>query len=278
MKPLCVDLYCGLGGWSEGFLAEGYECVGFDIERHNYGSGGYPGQLVLQDVTTLHGAQFKDAACIVASPPCQAYSYMAMPWKRAKAMAAEIRESMAKQIELNRLFWACFDIQAQASRAAGRLIPLIIENVKGAQPWVGQAKANYGSYYLWGDIESVGGRIVRAGALEFGMPAVRAVRIQKFNPDGTEHLQGSAAQKVSEYSDPRRNGGKAVHLTSPQENAEGVKQRGEWWHDQESMSRRFSSKSTGRKVASALIAKIPFELSSHIARVYKPEMAERASA
>lgn len=37
-------------------------------------------QLVLQDVLTLHGSQFRDAAVIVASPPCQAYSYRAMPW------------------------------------------------------------------------------------------------------------------------------------------------------------------------------------------------------
>ncbi len=82
MKPLVIDLYCGLGGWSEGFLAEGWDVVGFDIERHQYGSERYPGQLVIQDVTTLHGSQFRNAACIVASPPCQAYSYMAMPWSR----------------------------------------------------------------------------------------------------------------------------------------------------------------------------------------------------
>jgi site-specific DNA-cytosine methylase len=25
--PVCIDLYCGLGGWAEGFLAEGYECI-----------------------------------------------------------------------------------------------------------------------------------------------------------------------------------------------------------------------------------------------------------
>lgn len=24
-RPLCIDLFCGLGGWAEGFLAEGYE-------------------------------------------------------------------------------------------------------------------------------------------------------------------------------------------------------------------------------------------------------------
>jgi site-specific DNA-cytosine methylase len=82
MKPLAVDLFCGLGGWADGLLAEGFAVVGFDIERHEYGEHRYPAQLVIQDVLTLHGAQFRDAALIVASPPCQAYSYRAMPWSR----------------------------------------------------------------------------------------------------------------------------------------------------------------------------------------------------
>lgn len=34
--------------------------------------------------------------------------------------------------------------------------------------------------------------------------------------------------------------------------------------------RRGNSKSAGRKAASAQIAKIPFELAEHIARVFKP--------
>lgn len=29
-RLLCVDLYCGLGGWASGFLAEGYNVIGFD--------------------------------------------------------------------------------------------------------------------------------------------------------------------------------------------------------------------------------------------------------
>ena len=66
------------------------------------------------------------------------------------------------------LFEACFRIQREASEAAGRFIPLIVENVRGAQKWVGRAKANFGSYYLWGDVGMVGRRVV-AGVPQFGV-------------------------------------------------------------------------------------------------------------
>ena len=141
-KPLAIDLFCGLGGWTEGLLAEGYCVVGFDNERHVYGEHAYPAQLVIQDVLTLHGRQFKDAALIVASPPCQGYSYRAMPWKRAKALPPPD----------NSLFEACFRIQREASEAAGRYIPLVVENVRGAQKWVGRARWHSGSMYFWGDV------------------------------------------------------------------------------------------------------------------------------
>lgn len=168
MKPLALDLFCGLGGWAEGFLAAGFDVVGFDIERHQYmvpmslnghhigdAVAKYPAQLVLQDVLTLHGSQFRNASAIVASPPCQRYSYMAMPWTRAKKLAAEYRDGTRSIAELNALFDACFRIQREASEAAGHHIPMVVENVKGAQPWVGRARWHFGSFFLWGDVPAL---------------------------------------------------------------------------------------------------------------------------
>ena len=249
VKPLCIDLFCGLGGWTEGFLAEGYQVIGFDIERHVYrtkcqecdGTGNvyrhdedgdflpcdcyhgydhygtvetkYPGELVLQDVLTLDGRQFRNADVIVASPPCQAYSYRAMPWKRAKALPPPSNE----------LFDACFRIASEAG------VPLIVENVKGAQPWVGRAKWHYGSFYLWGDVPAL-------------MPSTRSLKV-------------AAVRNCDE----------------------GTKHGGDWFSgygggfgSDHSQMRQHSSKSQARKQASALIAKIPFEMSSYIARVFKP--------
>jgi hypothetical protein len=194
-KPLCIDLFCGLGGWTEGFLAEGWDVIGFDIERHSYGEQRYPAQLVIQDVLTLDGRQLLNADCIVASPPCQEYSYMAMPWSRAKQIAMALREEEPDLFpegyvgsrtvsELTALFDACFRIQREACEFAGRYIPMVVENVKGAQPWVGRAKANFGSFYFWGDVAMVGRQVV-AGRPQFGRTVKAARRGMKADSGGS---------------------------------------------------------------------------------------------
>jgi hypothetical protein len=179
VRPLCIELFSGTFGWSAGWLSLGGRAIGFDLEHlPHHGPVPDGAELVLQDVLTLDGRQFAGADLILASPPCQRYSYMAMPFSRGKREASWQRwqrdSPFSPGFDLNDLFRACFRIQREASAAAGRYIPLVVENVKGAQPWVGRAKAHFGSYYLWGDVEFIGGRIVRSGPLEFGMGGVKA--------------------------------------------------------------------------------------------------------
>ena len=277
MRPLAIDLYCGLGGWSSALLAEGYEVVGFDIEQHIYGEHRYPAQLVLQDVRTIHGAQFKDAALIVCSPPCTEFSYMAMPWSRAKQIRRALRgegefpdgySGSRTVADLTALFDACFRIQAEASEAAGHHIPLVVENVRGAQEWVGRARWRWGSFYLWGDVPAL-------------MPMTgRAAKVQGFRFDGSgRSFQSASVEHVkvggldwSKWREPdyRTSGAAGCFRDSAITRANGTKHQasGRVWFDTGPAA--VGSKSPARKMASAMIAKIPEPLARHIAKVYRP--------
>jgi len=245
VKPLAIDLYCGLGGWTEGLLAEGWQVVGFDIKRHVYGEHRYPAQLVLQDVLTLHGSQFKDADLIVASPPCQAYSYRAMPWSRAKALPPPD----------NTLFEACFRIQREASEAAGRHIPLIVENVRGAQKWVGRSRWNFGSFHLWGDVPAL-------------MPMTKHQPILK--PQEYQRRHGTGSWFAIDMKSKR------AGITNPSDiSVKGMGCGSVSWHQGKGQRhpndpRNYFSTSPARKAASAMIAKIPLTLSRYIAVTFKP--------
>jgi hypothetical protein len=310
---LAIDLFCGLGGWTDGLLEEGYDVIGFDIERHVYGEHRYPAQLVLQDVTTLHGSQFKTADLIVASPPCQEYSYMAMPWSRAKAKAAAIRADETGQAlaDLNRLFDACFRIQREACEAAGRHIPMVVENVKGAQPWVGRARWSFGSFYLWGDVPALMPPVHKAvkvpgmghgwkhpddprhvPGLAFNPAAqgqavrdARGTKVSGFRFDGAPGQPGKSFQTAS-VEGTKNAGGSWFNVAHNTTSGKGRNPDGRKLKDQDGYERshpdafgwkapRTSSKGKARKYASAMIAKIPLPLSRWIAATYRP-IAEAA--
>lgn len=296
-KPLAIDLFCGLGGFTEGCLAEGFDVVGFDIERHVYGSQQYPAQLVLQDVLTIHGRQFKSADLIVASPPCQEYSYMAMPWSKAKQKRAEYLDGTRDKKQLTALFDACFRIQREACEASGRYIPLVVENVRGAQEWVGRSRFHFGSFHLWGDVPALmplarakakrPGHSMNKGAPQWGphhntseITGAEGLKNPGFRFDGSgksfqsasvEHTKNNGGSWFNIGSPGQKETGRnPVHALASEHNAEGNKGFGAGLLGKNPMARKHGSKSAARKSASAMIAKIPLVLSRHIAHVYKP--------
>ena len=120
---------------------------------------------------------------------------MAMPWSRAKSIRAEYLSGVRDKAKLTALFDACFRIQREAIEASGHFIPLVVENVRGAQEWVGRSRWNYGSFHLWGDVPAL-------------MPIARnAVKVPSFRFDGS----GKSFQTASvRRTDP----GKGARFTS----------------------------------------------------------------
>jgi hypothetical protein len=110
-------------------------CVG---EGRNYGPGwiGYDVKdfgfrpLVLQDVRTVDGRRFRRAELIFATPPCGSFSTVN---RKADGSGLDVVQ-------------ACFRI----GREAG--VPFILENVAGAQRWLGSSTAHRGPWHFWGDV------------------------------------------------------------------------------------------------------------------------------
>lgn len=221
---------------------------------------------------------------------CQEFSYMAMPWSLAKEKAAKIRASQTEWVRLTALFWACFRI----AREAG--LPLIVENVKGAQPWVGAARWHFGSFYLWGDVPALmphtfarksvaqsPGKVWSERPVESSWSGTHGVDGQK-NEGGSWFAQAHNTEsgvgrnpvngvKVPSESGRRTDIGKGARFTTRDCGDEAIKLGGSWFHGYRHGQgpRNHGSKSSARKAASAQIAKIPYVLASHIARVFHPE-------
>jgi hypothetical protein len=178
--------------------------------------------------------------------------------------------------DLTRLFDACFRIQREASEAAGRRVPLVVENVRGAQEWVGRSRWAFGSFHLWGDVPALMPPIRRAAKVPGLDWNDRTRKGQAFNPaaQGAAFREGLArkntggswfnvAHNTTSGKGQNPDGRKQPGLSGVRANGKGDR----WFQDG---AAQHGSKSSARKAASAMIAKIPFELARHIGRSYFP--------
>lgn len=131
LKPVALDLCCGLGGWARGLLAAGWDVVGVDVDPRFAAS--YPGRFECADVRSYKPTQ--RFAVVVASPPCQEFSRHDQPWTRKRNPPPPDKS----------IWEACV-------RIAGTEVPLVIENVRGAQKFMGPANCHRGAFYFWGHV------------------------------------------------------------------------------------------------------------------------------
>jgi hypothetical protein len=180
----------------------------------------------------------------------------------------------------------------------------VVENVRGAQKWVGRARWNFGSFYLWGDVPALM-PIVRPRAKRPGHDWNRFNETGEVSPhwrldgqetegrktegrkteglvnirDGHSHTRHLTNQR--EHDAIKNNGGSWFNVAHNTTSGKGQNPDGRKHKDADGYDRahpdafgwkatRTSSHSPARKAASAMIAKIPFELARHVAQSWKP--------
>lgn len=122
-----IDLFCGYKGASAAMTDRGWDVVTVDCVRAF-------NPTFVADVShwTWQG---ETPDLIWASPPCPEFSRMSMPWTRAKMPGppSMILVNAAKRIieECKPRWW-------------------VIENVRGAVPYLGKPAKRIGAYFLWG--------------------------------------------------------------------------------------------------------------------------------
>lgn len=85
-KMKALDLFCGLGGWSDGLAANGFDVTGVEIVPMVAEVYGQKYNVINKDVCELNPENFKGYDLIVGSPPCRDFSVIGLAlknkWKR----------------------------------------------------------------------------------------------------------------------------------------------------------------------------------------------------
>jgi hypothetical protein len=127
-----LDLFCGRLGWSKAFLARGWKVTAIDLIVPHLAD---PVIFVQQDVMALTADFCRGFDFICASPPCQEFSKFGMP-------------NFYPNPPYPSLGIKLFNHTREMCEASG--VPYVMENVWGAQKFVGDAVAHGGPFFVWG--------------------------------------------------------------------------------------------------------------------------------
>lgn len=192
-----LDLFSGRWGWSRAFAARGWDCVGFDLTM--------PPEIparcsfVQQDILELtldRGfLDFWEPDFICASSPCEQFSLHGMKHFFPDPPYPELGIKL-------------FNHTRAICEASG--IPYVMENVRPAQQFVGNATHHCGPFYIWGT----------------GVPALMPQGITKGLSMGRDPITGkrenSGLGRRSWSTSPKRKEDQAIAATIPPELANCV--------------------------------------------------------
>ena len=209
-----LDLFCGRWGWSRAFAARGWECVGVDMVEPPE----IPSECTFRmwDVLTLTrewiAVQGFDFIC--ASSPCEQFSVHGMKHFHPNPPYPELGIKL-------------FNHTRSLCEASG--VPYVMENVRAAQQFVGNAVNHCGPFYLWGT----------------GVPPILPQGITKGMRLGAGGIEGCGVPNGTRFRNMTPEQKRAARKTDPMLSA--------------------SSISAARKIATAQVATIPPELSACVA-------------
>ena len=131
-----ADLFCGRLGWSRAFLERGWKCIGIDLITPPC----IPDRFTFHqtDVLNLDADWCGQFDFVCASSPCEDFS------KTCKGgMACFYPDAPYPSLAIK-----LFNHTREILEKSG--VPYVMENVRGAEQWVGNAKHHCGPFYLWG--------------------------------------------------------------------------------------------------------------------------------
>jgi hypothetical protein len=132
-----LDLFCGRWGWSQAFAARGWECVGIDLfEPPEIPAGCTFYQLDILSISRVQGWIYGwNFDFICASSPCEQFSVHGMKHFHPNPPYPELGIKL-------------FNHTRAICEASG--VPYVMQNVRPAQKFVGNATQHCGPFYLWG--------------------------------------------------------------------------------------------------------------------------------